>query len=143
MGIPPSYRRGERETTSAASCTVRIPPESTGTVPPRSTLRSTNTASLHHQTYTSITPLAHPRIRICASTPNAISGPPASELVRLSFTRPKCSYGMSFYLLRAASKAGAYAELFPSLVRSWQKMVEDNLITWAEDDVVFHSDCHD
>jgi hypothetical protein len=112
-------------------------------VPPRLTLRSTNTASLHHQTYTSTAPLAHPRIRTCASTPNAISGPPASELVRLSFTRPKCSYGMSFYLLRATSKAGAYAELFPSLVRSWQNMVEDNLTTWAEGDVMFHSDRHD
>lgn len=49
---------------------------------------------------------------------------------------------MSFYLLRAASKAGAYAELFPSLVRSWHNMVENNLTTWAEDDVMFRSDHH-
>ena len=36
---------------------------------------------------------------------------------------------VSFYLLRATSKAGAYAGLFPSLVRSWQNMVKDNLTT--------------
>ena len=62
MGIPPSYRRGECETTYNSLiysialshavdlcdfCTVRIPPESAGTVPPRLTLQSTNAASLH------------------------------------------------------------------------------------------------
>lgn len=85
---------------------------------------------------------------ICHSTQvfailaNTISGSPASELIRLSFTQPKCSYIMSFYLLHAASKAGAYAELFPSLVQSWHNIVEDNLTTRAENDVMFRSDRH-
>lgn len=66
---------------------------------------------------------------------DAAAGPGRARL-------PRCSYAMGFYVLRAAEKAGAYAELFPALMGPWRAMMRDNLGTWAEDDVGCRSDCH-
>ena len=49
---------------------------------------------------------------------------------------------MSFYVLRAASQVGHYEELYPTLMKPWDAMIEANLTTWVEDDVMFRSDCH-
>ncbi|KAI1608897.1 hypothetical protein EDD36DRAFT_423227 [Exophiala viscosa] len=55
---------------------------------------------------------------------------------------PKCSYSQSFYVLRAAAKAGIYEAYFDRLIAPWREMIANNLTTWAEDDIMFRSDCH-
>ncbi|KAK5049544.1 hypothetical protein LTR84_004473 [Exophiala bonariae] len=85
----------------------------------------------------------HPQVFAVLS--GAIQGEAAAELMRRTIidnSLPKCSYALSFYLLRAASQAGVYEELFIYLVAPWKKMMNQNLTTWAEDDVMFRSDCH-
>jgi alpha-L-rhamnosidase len=85
----------------------------------------------------------HPQIFAVLS--GAIQGEAAANLMRrtiLDSLLPRCSYALSFYLLRAAAQAGVYEELFPYLVAPWRKMMSQNLTTWAEDDVMFRSDCH-
>lgn len=83
--------------------------------------------------------------QVFAILSGAISGEPAQELFKRTVANlelPKCSYSMSFYVLRAASKSGLYEEYFDTLFRPWNQMIENNLTTWAEDDVMFRSDCH-
>ncbi|KEF55474.1 uncharacterized protein A1O9_08224 [Exophiala aquamarina CBS 119918] len=85
----------------------------------------------------------HPQVFAVLS--GAIQGGAAAALMRrtiLDSRLPKCSYAQSFYLLKAAAQAGVYQELFPYLVVPWRKMMSQNLTTWAEDDVMFRSDCH-
>lgn len=85
----------------------------------------------------------HPQVFAVLS--GAIQGDAATALMRrtiLDTSLPKCSYALSFYLLKAAAQTGVYEELFPCLVAPWRKMMSQNLTTWAEDDVMFRSDCH-
>ena len=83
--------------------------------------------------------------QVFAILSGAIKGAAASELMRKTLqdsSLPQCSYAMSFYLLRAAEKAGVYQEVFHVLMDPWRKMMANNLTTWAEDDVSHRSDCH-
>ena len=83
--------------------------------------------------------------QVFAILAGAIQGDDAARLMRRTLDTPnlpKCSYAMSFYVLRAASKAGIYDEYFDRLMSPWRRMAQDNLTTWAEDDVMYRSDCH-
>ena len=83
--------------------------------------------------------------QIFAVLSGAITGEPARELVRRTLddtSLPRCSYSMSFYVLRATAKVNLYEEYFDRLMEPWRKMVKNNLTTWAEDDLMFRSDCH-
>jgi alpha-L-rhamnosidase len=83
--------------------------------------------------------------QVFAILSGAIKGAAASELMRKTLkdsSLAQCSYAMSFYLLRAAEKAGVYQEMFPLLIEPWRKMMANNLTTWAEDDLSHRSDCH-
>lgn len=85
----------------------------------------------------------HPQVFAILS--GAIKGAAASELMRKTLkdsNLAQCSYAMSFYLLRAAEKAGVYQEMFHQLMEPWRKMMSNNLTTWAEDDLSHRSDCH-
>lgn len=55
---------------------------------------------------------------------------------------PKCSYAMGFYVFRAADVAGVYTKCFDRLLEPWRGMLAEQLSTWAEDNVMFRSDCH-
>jgi alpha-L-rhamnosidase len=83
--------------------------------------------------------------QVFAILSGAVTGRAATELMRKTVQDrdlPRCSYAMSFYVLRAAAKAGLYREMFPTLIEPWRKMMANNVTTWAEDDVMFRSGCH-
>ena len=42
---------------------------------------------------------------------------------------PKCSYAMSFYVLRAAAKTNIFEAYFEKLMQPWRKMMANNLTT--------------
>ncbi|KAK0383022.1 hypothetical protein NLU13_8938 [Sarocladium strictum] len=55
----------------------------------------------------------------------------------------KCSLAMSFYVFRAADKTSLYEKLWPQMINPWQRMLADNLVTFAEtEDSGTRSDCH-
>ncbi|KAH7139879.1 bacterial alpha-L-rhamnosidase-domain-containing protein, partial [Dactylonectria estremocensis] len=58
------------------------------------------------------------------------------------YSMAKASFAMGFYLFRAASEAGIYEESWPILIQPWQKMISQNLTTWAESESSVRSDCH-
>ncbi|KPM40551.1 hypothetical protein AK830_g5993 [Neonectria ditissima] len=72
----------------------------------------------------------------------------ARELMSKTISRPedysmaKASFAMGFYLFRAASEAGVYEESWPILIQPWEKMIAQNLTTWAESESSVRSDCH-
>ncbi|KAK7397879.1 hypothetical protein QQX98_012747 [Neonectria punicea] len=72
----------------------------------------------------------------------------ARELMTMTISRPeeysmaKASFAMGFYLFRAASEAGVYEESWPVLIKPWEKMIAQNLTTWAESESSVRSDCH-
>ncbi|KAJ2898976.1 hypothetical protein MKZ38_003545 [Zalerion maritima] len=72
----------------------------------------------------------------------------AMELMRKTVLRreeygmAKASFAMGFYMFRAASHAGVYEECWPTLIRPWEKMISQNMTTWAESDSMERSDCH-
>ncbi|KAL2214694.1 Six-hairpin glycosidase [Sarocladium strictum] len=58
-------------------------------------------------------------------------------------TMAKCSIAMSFYIFRAASKTNLYEQLWPELIKPWQRMLADDLVSFAEtEDSGTRSDCH-
>lgn len=60
-----------------------------------------------------------------------------------SATFARCSYPMTHYAFRALAKVGAYDRFFPGMWEPWRIMMQQNLTTWAEDDVTARSDCHE
>lgn len=69
------------------------------------------------------------------------------RLLTESFRQPnisKCSYVMQFYALRAFAIAGDdyYEAYWAKVWKPWERMLENNLTTWEEDDVRQRSDCH-
>jgi alpha-L-rhamnosidase len=83
--------------------------------------------------------------QVFAVLSGAVSGEEATQLMRRTMehsTMPRCSYAMKHYVFRALEKAGLYTHYFAEMMRPWEKMVENNLTTCAEDDVSFRSDCH-
>ncbi|KAH8886913.1 Six-hairpin glycosidase [Thozetella sp. PMI_491] len=54
----------------------------------------------------------------------------------------KASLAMSFYVFRAAARAGAYEELWEALIQPWRNMLGQDLTTWAEFENNPRSDCH-
>jgi hypothetical protein len=54
----------------------------------------------------------------------------------------RTSLAMAFYVFRAASLAGVYAELWDEMVKPWKVMMDQNLTTWAEFETNPRSDCH-
>lgn len=85
------------------------------------------------------------RSQIFAVLSNAVTGEMARQVMRRTLenpTLPRCSYSMSFYVLRATAKVSLYEEYYTQLMEPWRKMVQNNLATWAEDDLMFRSDCH-
>jgi len=84
--------------------------------------------------------------QIFAVLSGAITGTAAYELLLRTFRTeglPRASFAMLFYAFRAASKAGAYEELFGELIAPWKKMLEYNVTTCMEHlEGMYRSDCH-
>lgn len=85
--------------------------------------------------------------QIWAILAGAAQGEQATSLLRRTMAAatkqmPRCSYAMTFYVFRAAASTGLYEELWPQMIEPWEKMLTQNLITFAEDDVGTRSDCH-
>lgn len=91
-------------------------------------------------------PNAHSQhTQVWAILAGAVHGEQATDLLRRTMSAaemPRCSYAMTFYVFRAAAMTGLYEELWPQLISPWEKMLAQNLITFAEDDVGVRSDCH-
>jgi hypothetical protein len=82
--------------------------------------------------------------QVFAILAGAVDRDVASMLMRkmLEAEMPKCSYAMSFYVFRAAAQAGLYEELWQKLIAPWHHMINQKLVTFAEDDLSMRSDCH-
>ena len=83
--------------------------------------------------------------QVFAVLSGAIAGSDATQLMTRTMEHPKmprCSYAMKHYVFRGLEKTGLYAKYFNSMMKPWEKMIEDNLTTCPEDDVSFRSDCH-
>jgi alpha-L-rhamnosidase len=104
------------------------------------------TDGIHETMVSSLEANAHSQhTQIWAILAGAVQGEQATNLLRRTMSAkdmPRCSYAMSFYVFRAAAKTGLYEELWPRLIRPWEDMLAQNLITFAEDDVGVRSDCH-
>ncbi|CAH0004301.1 unnamed protein product [Clonostachys byssicola] len=78
----------------------------------------------------------------------AVSGEKANQLLRRCLAEDsgmiRPSVSMSFYTMRALSALGGdlYNEHFHQFWAPWEWQLEQNLTTWAEDDVCQRSDCH-
>ncbi|KPI39454.1 uncharacterized protein AB675_5080 [Cyphellophora attinorum] len=83
--------------------------------------------------------------QVWAILAGAVDGEQATDLLRRTMSAakmPRCSYAMTFYVFRAAAMTGLYEELWPQLIAPWEKMLAQDLVTFAEDDVGVRSDCH-
>ncbi|KAI3393601.1 hypothetical protein diail_3905 [Diaporthe ilicicola] len=54
----------------------------------------------------------------------------------------KASFSLGFCVFRAVSLAGVYEECWATLIQPWEKMIADDLTTWAESESMVRSDCH-
>lgn len=86
--------------------------------------------------------------QIFAVLAGCIGGEDAKVLLRRSVLQRKehglvkASFALGFYLFRAVSLAGVYEECWATLIQPWEKMIADNLTTWAESESMMRSDCH-
>ncbi|KKY30730.1 putative bacterial alpha-l-rhamnosidase domain protein [Diaporthe ampelina] len=64
------------------------------------------------------------------------------EIKREEHGLVKASFALGFYVFRAVSLAEVYEECWSTLIQPWEKMVADNLTTWAESESMTRSDCH-
>ncbi|KAJ9660829.1 hypothetical protein H2198_002368 [Neophaeococcomyces mojaviensis] len=83
--------------------------------------------------------------QVFAILSGATTGEEATRLMQRTMehkSMPRCSYATKFYVFRALSKTGLYEDCFKGMMQTWYKMSEQNLTTFAEDDVGFRSDCH-
>lgn len=86
--------------------------------------------------------------QIFAVLAGCVSGEYAKVLLRRSilqreeFGLVKASFALGFYVFRAVSLAGVYEECWATLIQPWEKMIADNLTTWAESERMMRSDCH-
>ncbi|PKS08417.1 hypothetical protein jhhlp_005128 [Lomentospora prolificans] len=84
--------------------------------------------------------------QIFAVLTGCVQGDAAKDLITRTILEPgtmaRASFAMSFYAFRAASAAGAYEACWAELIKPWEKMVEQNLTTWAESESMARSDCH-
>lgn len=84
-------------------------------------------------------------VQVFAILSGAITGPAARTLLIRSLTDEsfaKCSYSQLFYVFRAAALSGAYDDLYPTLIKPWERMVKLNLTTCPEAEAMPRSDCH-
>ena len=54
----------------------------------------------------------------------------------------KCSYPQMHYGFRALAQTSLYDEYYHRLWDPWRAMLDNHLLTWAEDDIHSRSDCH-
>lgn len=86
--------------------------------------------------------------QVFAVLAGAISHDEAKVLLRRSILQReehglvKASFALGFYVFRAVSLAGVYEECWDTLIQPWEKMIADNLTTWAESGSMMRSDCH-
>lgn len=86
--------------------------------------------------------------QIFAVLAGCVSGEEAKALLRRSILQReehglvKASFALGFYVFRAVSLAGVYEECWATLIQPWEKMIADNLTTWAESESMMRSDCH-
>lgn len=86
--------------------------------------------------------------QIFAVLVGCVSGKEAKDLMRRSILKReehglvKASFALGFYVFRAVSLAGVYEECWATLIQPWEKMIADNLTTWAESESMMRSDCH-
>lgn len=87
-------------------------------------------------------------VQVFAVLAGCISGEDAKALLRRTVMQReehglvKASFALGFYVFRAVSIAGVYEECWETLMRPWEKMIADNLTTWAESESMMRSDCH-
>lgn len=63
-------------------------------------------------------------------------------LQREEFGLTKASLAMGFYVFRAVSQADVYEDCWRTLIQPWEKMIANNMTTWAESESMMRSDCH-
>lgn len=86
--------------------------------------------------------------QVFAVLAGAVSHDEAKILLRRSILQReehglvKASFALGFYVFRAVSLAGVYEECWDTLIQPWEKMIADNLTTWAESESMMRSDCH-
>lgn len=86
--------------------------------------------------------------QIFAVLAGCVSGEDAKVLLRRSILQReqyglvKASFALGFYMFRAVSLADVYEECWSTLIQPWEKMIADNLTTWAESESMMRSDCH-
>lgn len=86
--------------------------------------------------------------QVFAVLSGCVSGEEAKILLRRSLLQRqehglvKASFALGFYVFRAVSLAGVYEECWATLIQPWEKMIADNLTTWAESESMMRSDCH-
>lgn len=77
-----------------------------------------------------------------------VTGDDAKTLMRRTFLQREefglttASFAMGFYAFRAVSKADVYEECWDTLMQPWEKMIANNMTTWAESESMMRSDCH-
>ena len=87
-------------------------------------------------------------VQVFAVLSGALSGTDAENLMRKTIMHcdelrlARASFAMSFYVFRAVSLVGVYAEVWETLLGPWRKMIDENLTTWAESESMVRSDCH-
>ncbi|KAK3944420.1 Six-hairpin glycosidase-like protein [Diplogelasinospora grovesii] len=86
--------------------------------------------------------------QIFAVLSGCAAGADAKNLIRQTILHgeehklAKASFAMGFYVFRAASEVGVYEECWDTLMHPWEKMMRQNLTTWAESESMMRSDCH-
>lgn len=86
--------------------------------------------------------------QVFAVLAGCVSGEEAKVLLRRSILQReeyglvKASFALGFYIFRAVSLAGVYEDCWATLIQPWEKMIADNLTTWAESESMMRSDCH-
>lgn len=83
-------------------------------------------------------------VQIWAVLADIASKDRSAEIMRLVITDAsltECSYPMNYFLFRALEKVGLYYETRP-LIRQWELLIDKNLTTWTEDNILQRSDCH-
>lgn len=87
-------------------------------------------------------------VQVFAVLAGCTSGEDAKTLLRRTVLQreehglTKASFALGFYVFRAVGVAGVYEECWETLMRPWEKMIADNLTTWAESESMTRSDCH-